>query len=128
MHTIRCLLGPAQILVSHHTLDCSSTRAANVRPTPNRGHAAAFSTAAATSVSYAFAGRLAVAAGAAGLAVVAVALRRKIIPMMEALGQQIQQDLNAIPGFRKVHLTAILINIVQMAVIVWSLIAASKPG
>ena len=119
------IMGSIPLLVLRHDTPMD---ARFVRGFFNVYYRAAFGTAAATSVSYAFAGRLAVAAGAAGLAVVAVALRRKVIPMMELLGQQIQQDLNAIPGFRKLHLTAILINIAQMVVIVWSLIAASRPG
>jgi len=84
-------------------------------------------TATLTCLSYALAGRPALAAGAAALALLAVLLRRQIIPKMETLGAQIQSDVQAIPGFRKTHVTAILINIAQLAVIVWSLIAVSRP-
>ena len=43
---------------------------------------------------------------------------------MDALGAQIQSNyMEAIPGFRRTHITAILINIVQLVAIVWSLIA-----
>ena len=46
---------------------------------------------------------------------------------MEALGAQIgTDDMEAIPGFRKLHITAILINIVQLAAIVWSLIVSIR--
>jgi hypothetical protein len=85
---------------------------------------AAFS-AGATSISYVFAARPALAIGAAGLAVLAVVLRKQIIPKMDALGAEIQGNpMDAIPGFRKMHVTAIAINIAQLIVIVWSLVAA----
>jgi len=55
----------------------------------------------------------------------AIVLRRKVIPKMDALGAQIQSSyMDAIPGFRRTHVTAIAINIVQLVVIVWSLTAA----
>jgi hypothetical protein len=83
--------------------------------------AAVFS-AAATAISYGIAGRAVLAAGAAVLSVLAVVLRRKIIPKMDALGTAIQANpMDAIPGFRKTHLTAIVINIVQLVLIVWGL-------
>ncbi len=45
---------------------------------------------------------------------------------MDSLGAQIPSNgMDEIPGFRKTHLTAILINIVQFAAIVWSLSALS---
>jgi hypothetical protein len=45
---------------------------------------------------------------------------------MDALGSRIQGDfMDAIPGFRKLHVWAILINIAQLVAIVWSLIALS---
>jgi len=84
-------------------------------------------TASATSISFVVAGRLGLAAGAAGLAAMAVVLRQQVIPRMDALGAQMQSNyMDAIPGFRKTHLTAILINIVQLAVIVWTLIVFSR--
>jgi hypothetical protein len=82
-------------------------------------------TAGATSICYAFAGRAGLAAGAAALAVLAIVLRKQVIPKMDALGAQIQLNyMDAIPGFRRTHVTAIAINIAQLAVIVWSLTAA----
>jgi hypothetical protein len=65
--------------------------------------------------------------GAAALALIAVALRKKVIPKMDALGAQIQSNyMDAIPGFRRTHITAILINLAQLVAIVWSLIALSR--
>jgi hypothetical protein len=76
-----------------------------------------------TAICFAFADRFAFAAGAAALAVLALVLRRQIIPKMDALGAGIQADaIESIPGFRKTHLTAIAINIAQLAAIVWALI------
>jgi hypothetical protein len=34
--------------------------------------------------------------------------------------------MDAIPGFRRTHITAILINLAQLVAIVWSLIALSR--
>lgn len=88
---------------------------------------AAFVTATATAISFAFAGRPGLAAGAAALAVIAVALRRKIIPKMDSLGAQIQSNcMDAIPGFRRTHITAIRINVAQLVAIVWSLTTLSR--
>ena len=88
---------------------------------------AAFATALATAVSFALAARPAFALGAAALAAIAMVLRRHIIPKMEQLGTQIQSnDMDAIPGFRKTHATAIAVNVVQLGVIVCSLVALGR--
>ena len=85
----------------------------------------AFVTASATAISFALAGHPGIACGAAALAGIAVALRSQIIPKMDALGEQIQSNfIDAIPGFRRTH--AILITLLQLAVIVWALIDYSK--
>jgi hypothetical protein len=43
---------------------------------------------------------------------------------METLGIQIQRGATeAIPGFRRTHVSAILINLGQLVLIVWSLTA-----
>jgi hypothetical protein len=82
-------------------------------------------TASATAISYAFAGRQALAAGAAALALLAIVLRKKIIPKMDALGAQIQSDaMEAVRGFRRTHVTAIAVNVVQLVAIVGSLTAS----
>src|SRR6185369_2753658 len=80
----------------------------------------------ATAVSYALAGRPVFAAGAGALALLATTLRRKVIAKMDSLRAQIQvSGTNAIQRFRRMHMTAILINLAQLVVIVWSLIAFS---
>lgn len=46
---------------------------------------------------------------------------------MDALGAQIQSNyMDAIPGFRRTHVIAILINIAQLVAIVWCLIAVGS--
>jgi hypothetical protein len=76
----------------------------------------------ATSASYVVAGRPAFAAGAATIAMLTLVLRGKLIPRMDLLGTQIQaNDAVAIPAFRKIHRSAILINLAQLAAILGSL-------
>jgi hypothetical protein len=115
------LLGSVPLLILKHDTPLDSRF---VRGFFRIYYLAAMVTASATAVSYAFAGRLVFAAGAAGLAVLAVVLRRHILPRMELLGAQIQtSDPTAIAGFRRTHLTAILVNVLQLVLIVWSLVA-----
>jgi len=113
------IMGSIPLLVLKHDTPLD---ARFVRGFFNIYYVAAVVTASATSISYAFAGRPALATGAAALALLAVVLRRKVIPKMDALGAQIQSNyMDAIPGFRRTHITAIAINVVQLVVIVWSL-------
>ena len=113
------ILGSIPLLVLKHDTPLD---ARFVRAFFNIYYVAAVVTASATAISYAFAGRPGLAAGAAALALIAIVLRKKIIPKMDALGTQIQSNaMDAIPGFRRTHVTAIAINIGQLVVIVWSL-------
>ena len=117
------LMGSVPLLILKHDTPMD---ARFVRGFFNTYYLAAMFTASATAVSYAFAGRLAFAAGAAALALLATILRRKVIPKMDSLRAQIQVSAtSAIPAFRRIHVTAILVNLVQLVLIVWSLIAAS---
>ena len=119
------LLGSVPLLVLKHDTPMDSRF---VRGFFNTYYLAAIFTASATAASYALAGRAVLAAGAAALALLAALLRRKVIPKMDSLGAQIQVGgTNAIPGFRRIHVTAIFVNLVQLVVIVWSLIAVSRP-
>ncbi len=115
------ILGSIPLLVLKHDTPLD---ARFVRGFFNFYYKAAIVAAGATSISYALAGRAALAAGGAGLVLLAIVLRRMVIPKMDALGAQIAYDADAIPGFRRMHLTAIAINIAQLAAIVWSLAAA----
>jgi hypothetical protein len=83
-------------------------------------------TAGATAASYGFAGRPVIAVVAAALALLAGMMRGRVIPKMDALGAEMQvSGTNAIRAFRRIHVTAILVNLAQLVVIVWSLIATS---
>ena len=115
------IMGSIPLLVLKHDTPLD---ARFVRGFFNLYYRATFVTATATAISFAFAGRAGHAAGAAALALMAVALRSQVIPKMDALGAQIQSDfMQAIPGFRRTHVTAILINVVQLVAIVWSLMS-----
>ncbi|MFM1979708.1 MAG: hypothetical protein RLZ68_973 [Pseudomonadota bacterium] len=82
----------------------------------------AFVAAAGTTVSYTLAGRPAFATGAAMIAILTLLLRNKFIPMMDLLAPQIvAKQLDAIPAFRKIHKSAILINTSQLLAILGSL-------
>jgi hypothetical protein len=117
------LFGSVPLLVLKHDTPMDSRF---VRGFFNTYYLAAMFTASATAVSLALAGRLTVAAGAAALALLATVMRSKVIPMMDSLRGQIQvDDARAVRSFRRIHVTAILINLAQLVIIVWSLIAAS---
>ncbi|MGJ7566335.1 hypothetical protein ACSFBM_20985 [Variovorax sp. GB1R11] len=118
------LMGSLPLLVLKHDTPLD---ARFVRGFFNLYYVTAFATATATAISFLFAGRPGIATGAAALATIAVVLRKKIIPKMDALGTQIQSNyVEAIPGFRRMHITAILINLAQLVAIVWTLISLSK--
>ncbi|MDM0075205.1 hypothetical protein QTH90_12475 [Variovorax sp. J2P1-59] len=118
------IMGSIPLLILKHDTPLD---ARFVRGFFNIYYVAAFMTATATAISYAIAGRPGLAVGAAALAMIAIVLRKKIIPKMDALGAQIQSNyMDAIPGFRRTHITAILINIAQLAAIVWSLVALGR--
>jgi len=117
------IMGSVPLLILKHDTPMDSRF---VRGFFNTYYRMATFTAGATAVSYAFAGRPAFAVGAAGLASLAVLLRRQIIPKMDALGARIQTEgTDSIPGFRRTHVTAILINVAQLVIIVWSLTTLS---
>jgi hypothetical protein len=118
------IMGSVPLLVLKHDTPLD---ARFVRGFFNIYYVAAFVTATATAISFAFAGRPGLAAGAAALAVIAVVLRKKIIPKMDSLGAQIQSNyMDAVPGFRRTHIAAILINVAQLVAIVWSLTTLSR--
>jgi hypothetical protein len=120
--TLYFILGSIPLLVLKHDTPLD---ARFVRGFFHIYYVGAVVTAGATAISYALAGRPGLAAGAAGLVVLALVLRSKIIPRMEALGTQIESnDAAAIAAFRRTHVTAIAINVTQLVVIVWSLTAA----
>lgn len=113
------LLGSVPLLVLKHDTPLDSRF---VRSFFNIYYRAAMFTAGATAVSYGLAGKLDFACVAAALTLLPYLLRRKVIPTMDAFGARIQGgSTDAIPGFRRTHMTAIAINIAQLALLVWSL-------
>ena len=119
------LLGSLPLLVLKHDTPLDSRF---VRGFYDTYYLAAMVTAAATAVSFAAAGRPFLAAGAAALALLAAVLRRKVIPAMDSLRERIgTSGALAVAEFRRMHVAAILVNLLQLVVIVWSLIAVSRP-
>ena len=60
------------------------------------------------------------------MALAVVLLRRKLLPVMDQLGAQIQTSgALAIRRFRQVHLAALLINLLQLTLLVWALLQFS---
>lgn len=116
------ILGSIPLLLLRHD---TPQDARFVRSFFNVYYVAAVLTASATSISYGFAGRPALAAGAAALAVLAWVLRQRVLPRMDLFARQIHSnDTSALPGFRRTHGTAIAINVAQLVAIIWSLVAA----
>jgi hypothetical protein len=117
------LMGSLPLLILRHD---TALDARFIRGFFNTYYGAAAFTAGATAVCYALAARPVYAAGAAALALVARLLRWKLIPKMDSLRAQIQASgASAVTGFRRMHLAAILVNVAQLVLIVWSLISLS---
>ncbi len=73
-------------------------------------------------ISYALSTRLVFALGAAAITWLTWVLRGRVLPTMDALGHQIQANHSlSVPVFRKIHKTAIAINLSQLMVILGSL-------
>ena len=117
------LMGAVPLLVLEHDTPLDGRF---VRGFFNTYYLVAIGTASATALSYALAGRPVFAVGAAALALLATVLRRKVIPRMDSLRAQMQvSEADAIRGFRRLHLSAIVLNLAQLVLIVWALIAVS---
>jgi hypothetical protein len=88
---------------------------------------AAFWAAVGATASYALWGRIFLALGAAAIAVVATLLRTHFLPVMQKLATRIEaNDAEAIQRFRRLHVTALLINLALLAVLVWGTIELSR--
>lgn len=93
---------------------------------PNTYYLAAICTASATAVCFALADRPIFSAGVAALALLATILRRKVIPKMDSLRAQTHvSGTGAAPAFRRIHIAVVLVNLAQLVLIVWGLIALS---
>jgi len=77
----------------------------------------------AAAFSYAAAVRPIQAMGAMAIAILTLVLRFKVIPQMDQLGSEIREDNNlmAIPEFRKLHKSAITLNFAQLITVLGSL-------
>ena len=76
----------------------------------------------AAAISFAFAGKPLLSMGAGGMALLTLWMRQHLITQMDYFGAQIRADaLVAIPAFRKMHKSAILINATQLVAILSSL-------
>lgn len=118
------LLGGLPLLVLKHDV---ALDARFIRSFFNLYYKAAFWASLGAAVSYALWGRPVLACGAAALAGVAVLLRRQLLPVMQQLGSEIEaNDEGAIQRFRKVHATALLVNLVQLALVVWGTLQLSR--
>jgi hypothetical protein len=117
------LMGGLPLLILKHDTPLDSRF---VRGFFNVYYFAAMVTAAGTSISYAFLGRPDFAIGAGALAVAAAVLRRTVLPKMDRLHVKIlTNDLDAVRGFRKIHVALLLANLAQLALVVWSLTTLS---
>ena len=77
----------------------------------------------AAAISYAAAVRPIQAMGAMAIAILTLVLRFKFIPKMDQLGSAIREDNNvmAVPEFRKIHKIAITLNFAQLITVLGSL-------
>lgn len=67
-------------------------------------------------------GRTVVGLAMGGVAAFVFAVRRWVVPRMDALQKRIADgDASAIPGFRRLHLAGILLNLVQVGVVAWGM-------
>ena len=90
-------------------------------------YSAAFWAALGACLSYALWGRIALAVGAAAVALIATLLRRHFLPLMLRLGAQIEaREGGAIQRFRRLHAIALLINLALLALLVWGTIQLSR--
>lgn len=115
------LMGSVPLLVLKHDTPLD---ARFVRGFFDTYYLAATAAAGATALSYAFAGRFVLAAGGAALAASTVALRRMVMRKMDSLRSELEASgPGAVQAFRRTHALAILANLSQLVIIVWSLVA-----
>ena len=115
MVTAYFLLGSLPLLILKHD---NPVDAKFIRAFFSMYYRLALVTALGAAVSYALSGRSGFAAGAAANAGLMWVLRGQFIPRLVALESRIKtEDLLAIPAFRQMHKTAILINLGQLVAI-----------
>jgi hypothetical protein len=122
--TIYFILGSIPLLILEHDTPKDGQF---VRGFFNLYYRAAILTASATALSYVFAGRPIQAIIAAALALLAFVLRRRLIPAMDLLRVEIDLGVtSAITAFRRIHMKAIGINLVQLVLLIASLVNLSQ--
>lgn len=120
------LLGGLPLLVLKHDVPLD---ARFIRAFFNVYYKAAFWASVGACASYVLWGRPGFAIGAAALAGLATLLRRYLLPAMQQLGARIDaSEEDAIQRFRRVHGTALLINLGQLVVLVWGTLQLSLKG
>jgi hypothetical protein len=113
------LMGGLPLLILNHD---SPVDARFVRGFFNVYYRAAFLAATGAAAGFALSGRPAFAVGVSAIALTVFVLRRKLIPAMEQLGEQIQSsEASAIDRFRRIHFTALLVNLALLVALVWGL-------
>ena len=118
------LMGGLPLLILKHDVPVD---ASFIRGFFNVYYLAAFWASLGACISFALWGRSAFAAGAALIAAVTILLRRHLIEAMERLGERIEaNEESAVKHFRRVHATALCINLAQLVVIVWGLLQLSQ--
>lgn len=81
---------------------------------------AAIVTTVGATLSYALWAKLPFALGTAALLVLTLLLRRRLLAAMQRLGGEIEaRDAAAVQRFRRLHITALAVNLVQLLVLVW---------
>jgi hypothetical protein len=121
--TLYFVMGSVPLLILRHDTPMD---ARFVRAFFNTAYLTALGTSAITALSYAVAGRWIFAAGAAALALLAWVMRTTVLARMDALRDRIQATgADAISAFRRLHATAIIVNLAQLVLIVWCLISVS---
>jgi hypothetical protein len=113
------LMGGLPLLVLKHD---TPVDARFIRGFFNVYYKAAFLAATGATASYALSGRPFFALGIGAIALAVLALRSQLIPAMDRLGEQIQSsEASAVDGFRRIHSTALLVNLLLLVALVWGL-------
>jgi hypothetical protein len=113
------LMGGLPLLVLKHD---TPVDARFIRGFFNLYYRAVFIAAAGAAASFALCGRAGHALGVTAISLVVFVLRRRLIPAMDRLGEQIQTgQFNAVEKFRRIHTTALFANLLQLVALVWGL-------